>query len=252
MDRGTYAAASSGLANLRKLEAINNNLANINTAGFKRQMIVTDEQQFDQTLAKELATDDPYAKGDHQRTPGVTNIRSAIDFSPGAIKHTGNPLDVALRKQNQFFVIQTPEGEQYSRAGNFTLSSDGQIVTPEGFAVLGDGGAISTDGPGVNITSGGAVRGSGQEFGKLRVVEFTETSGLQQVGGNRFKVVGGAAPSQVDPDLEPTSLEMANVSAVTSIVEMISASRGFELYTRTAQTIDQLNQTAITQVGRAR
>lgn len=253
MDRGTYNAASSGLANLRKLEIVNNNLANINTPGFKREVLVTDQQPFEDTMAKAFEKSDPFAKGDHQRTPGVTNIRAVTDFTPGAIKQTGNPLNAALPQPNQFFVITTPTGEQYTRAGDFTLNSQGQLVTPDGMQVVGDGGTITTDGPGVGITTGGAVRSGNQDFGKLRVVEFKDPSKLERVGGNRFKLIqGAAAPTQVEPQVASGALEMANVSAVSSMVEMITASRGFEAYARTAQSIDQLNQAAISQIGRAR
>lgn len=251
MDRGTYAVASNGLANLKKLEIVSNNLANVNTPGFKREILVTDQQNFEETFAKEFASVDPFAQGDHARTPGVVNIRAVTDFTPGAIKSTGNPLDAALRKPNQFFVINTPEGEQYTRAGNFTLDAEGQIVTPDGLQVAGDGGTIATSGPGITITPAGTVRGSGQNFGTLKVVEITDTEKLERVGGNRFKLNGGTA-AQVEPSLEPGALEMANVSTISSMVEMITASRGFEMYTRTAQSIDQLNQSAISQVGRSR
>lgn len=254
MDRGTYTAASNGLAQLRKLEVVNNNLANVNTPGFKRQILVADKQNFDETLAKQFAKEDPYARGDHERSSGVVNLREITDFSEGPIKSTGNPLDVALRKPGQFFVIQTPEGEQYSRAGNFTLDVQGQLVTQDGMPVLGDGGAITADGPGAKITAGGNVKGDrGTDFGKVRVVEFVDTSKLQQVGGNRFKLVDGATPAAtVEADLEPGSLEMSNVSLISSVVDLITTNRGFEAYTRITQSIDQINQAAITQVGRGR
>ena len=106
MDRGIYTSASAGLYQLRKLEVVNNNLANINTVGFKKQILTGETQSFDQTLASAVAKDDPYAKGDHDRTPGVVNSRTVTDFTVGAIKNTGNPLDVALRNPNDFFVIQ--------------------------------------------------------------------------------------------------------------------------------------------------
>lgn len=253
MDRGTYIAASSGLANFQKLEIVNNNLANINTPGFKRQILLTDKQSFDDTIAKQFEKEDPYARGDHERVSGVANIRAVTDFSPGPIKTNGNAMNVALRKPNQFFVVNTPDGAQYTRAGDFTLDGEGRVVTPDGMGVVGDGGDIVTDGPGIKIASNGAVLSGTTEFGKLQVVEFADPSKLERKGNNRFALADGvAAPTQVDPDLEAGALEMANVSAVSTMVEMIAANRGFEVYTRTAQSIDQLNQAAISQIGRTR
>lgn len=253
MDRGTYIAASSGLANLQKLEIVNNNLANINTPGFKRQILLTDKQKFEDTMAAEFAKSDPYAKGDHDRASGVVNIRAVTDFTPGAIKTTGNPMNAALKKPNQFFVVNSPNGVQYTRAGDFTLDSEGRVVTPDGAPVVGDGGDIIADGPSIHINGSGGVVSGTQEFGKLQVVEFADTSNLVREGNNRFSLPKGApAPTQVDPELEAGALEMANVSAVSSMVEMIAANRGFEVYTKTAQSIDQLNQAAISQVGRSR
>lgn len=253
MDRGTYVSASNGVAQLQRLEIVNNNLANINTPGFKRQILVRDEQSFDETFAKQFESVDPYVRGDHDRSPGIVNTRAVTDFSAGPIKNTGNPLDAALRKPNQFFVILTPEGEQYTRAGNFTLDAQGQLVTPEGMPVAGEGGPITAEGAGAKIEPGGAVRANNQIAGQLRVVEFNDTTKLQQVGGNRFKITeGAAAPTPVEGDIESGALEMSNVSVISSVIDLISTNRGFEAYTRMAQSIDQMNQTAISQIGRPR
>ena len=139
MDRGIYAAASGGLSSLRLLEVISNNMANSSTVGFKAERLVGRQQSFSDTLAGTLAEQPARALGDQERTPGVTDVSTLTDFTPGPISNTGNPLNVALVKDNQFFVVQTPEGEEYTRAGNFTLDSGGTLVTPDGFPVLGDG-----------------------------------------------------------------------------------------------------------------
>ena len=108
MERGTYITASDGILQLLKLDVINNNLANSNSAGFKRQYVQAEERAFDQTLASQMRLNDPFAKPDHERTPEVTSQRTFTDFSPGPIMATGNPLDVALRHPYDFFVVQGP------------------------------------------------------------------------------------------------------------------------------------------------
>ena len=254
MDRGTYAAASGGLVQLRKLESINNNLANINTAGFKKELIKTDTQSFEQTFASAFASQDPFAKGDHERTPGSVNIESIVDFSQGSIKNTGNNLDAALGNPKQFFVVQTPAGIEYTRAGNFSINAEGELATIDGMQVQGDGGAVTVSGAGAAIQADGSVTANSQKVGQLQVVEINNTKQLIPTGGARFKLApGAAAPAGVDqPDVIPASLEMANVSAVSSMVDLIQVNRAFDLYTKMAQSIDQMNQTAISQVGRTR
>lgn len=253
MDRGIYSATSSGLINLRKLEVTTNNLANLNTPGFKKEMILTDSQNFDQTLAKEVEKSDPYAKGDHDRTPGVTNIRTVTDFTPGPIKTTGNALDVALVNPNQFFGIQTSNGIEYTRAGNFTLDAAGTIVTPDGLPVIGSGGPIIANGPGIRITADGSVMSDNSKLGSIQIFEVAKPEFMERSAGTRFKTnaLTGTA-NQTAGSLVERSVEMPNLSAVSSIVEMITANRGFEMYTRTVQSIDQINQSAITQVGKGK
>lgn len=250
MDIGTYAAASLGILQLRKLEIQNNNLANVNTVGFKRQYLITSPEDFKDTFAKAIAAQDPYAKGDQQRVASVNEVSTEIDFSQGAIKSTGNPFDAALRNPNEFFVINTPDGKMYTRAGNFTLNADGALVTQDGMAVQGEGGPIVVNLPGASISNDGTLRAGVNALGRLQVVRFENTKGLEAVAGARFKLVSGPQPLPVDARVEPKALEMSNVSAVTGMVDLITTHRAFDAYTKAAQTIDSLNQAAITQVGK--
>jgi flagellar basal-body rod protein FlgF len=256
MDIGTYVATSSGVLQMRKLEVQNHNLANINTVGFKGQFVVAEPQQFDKTLASVIDENDPFAKPDQTRLPNVVGIKTQIDFSQGPIQFTGNPLDAALRSPKDFFVINTPQGERYTRAGNFTLSPTGDVVTVDGYQVMGEGGAISAQAPGVSIFPDGSIKAGANVgaqpniVGRLRVVRFEDTSGLEATEGARFKLKGNARPVQVDPRLEPQSLEMSNVSAINGMVDLIATNRAFEAYTKAAQTLDTMNQASVTQLGR--
>ena len=250
MDIGTYAAASLGIVQLRKLEIQNNNLANVNTVGFKRQILVTSPEDFKDTFAKEMAGKDPFATGDQKRVATVNEVTTHTDFSMGAIKSTGNPLDVALRNANDFLVVNTPQGRMFTRAGNLTLDANGALVTQDGMQVQGDGGAIIAQGAGANIGADGTVRAGGNIVGRLQIVRFAETKGLQPVEGTRFKVASGPQPTPVEGFVEPRALEMSNVSAVTGMIDLITTNRAFDAYTKAAQTIDSLNQAAISQVGK--
>ncbi len=252
MERGSYVAASGGLLQFKKLDIVNNNLANVNTPGFKRQVLTSSTRSFDQTLASELVEDDPFAKGDFERTPEAVSTKTYTDFSPGPIRETGNPLDVALSNPNDFFVVAAPDGLQYTRAGSFSINGEGSIVTQDGFEVQGDGGALSANGGTVSISGSGAVMVDGQEIGRLQVVRFSDPTILERVGSSRFKIPQGAAAGESVPaELLTESLEMSNVSAISSMIELISTNRAFEMYEKTARTIDEVNTTAIQQVGRA-
>jgi len=250
MDIATYSAASAGMLQMRKLEVQNNNLANVNTVGFKRQYVVTERSDFEDSFAKAIEGGDPYARADQARVSNVSEGETHIDFSQGPIKNTGNPFDVALKNPNDFFVINTPEGVRYSRAGNFTLNATGELVTQDGYQVQGDGGALIVQAAGASIAADGSVVAGVQNFGRVQTVRFTDTNQLLQTGGARFKLQGVAAPQQVPADLEPKAVEMSNVSAVTGMIDLITTNRAFDAYTKAAQTIDNLNQSAINQVGK--
>lgn len=249
VDRGSYVAASGGVFQFWRMEVVNNNLANINTVGYKRQVLVGEQEAFESTLASQLQAD-PYAATDHEQSPPVSNIRSYIDFSPGSIQTTERPLDVALKDPRDFFVIDTPDGEQYTRAGHFTLNSNGQMVTPDGHLVQGDGGSITIGSNPVNISNTGLVKSGEAIVGQIRVVRFNDTSGLKQVEGTRFTNDGLTAAENVDvADMIPNALEMSNMSVVEGMIEMISANRAFGQYAKSQQTLDEMNQQAIREIG---
>jgi flagellar basal-body rod protein FlgF len=234
----------------RKLEVVTNNLANVNSPGFKKQSMQGEVQTFDQTLARAVEAEDPFARGDHDRAAGVVNVQTVTDFSSGSIRATGNPLDVALRNPNDFFVVETPQGQRFTRAGNFTLGPEGTLTTQDGFAVQGDGGALTAEGGSVSIGPDGALKVNDALVGTLRVVRFEDMRGLERSDGTRFSQGSAPAPADIEPDVVPQSLEMANVSVISAVVDLMTANRGFQMYTKTSETIDAMNQSAINQYGR--
>ena len=251
MDQGSYVAASDGILQFAKLDVVNNNLANINTTGYKKQILIGAERTFDETLASQLASGDPYVKADYDRSHGVEEVGTYTDFSLGSIKETGNPFDVALTHPNDFFAVETGEGIQYTRAGNFTLNAEGTLITSEGYPVVGDGGALVVDGSQAYITASGALMVDGENVGTLQVTRFEDVQNLQPKGGCRFALRDGATTGEnVEANLVPGAVELSNVSAVSSIIDLISTNRAFSLYEKTARTIDEMNNIAVQQVGR--
>ncbi len=244
MDRGLYVASSGGLVETRRLDVVANNVANASTVGYKAQRIVSRQQEFSDTLASIVNAPNRAAK-DQEQLPGVTDIRTVTDFSPGPISHTGNPLNVALTEPDTFFVVDTPDGEQLTRAGNFTLDEQGNIVTPDGHSVLGEGGALTVGAGMPKITSNGTVLADGENVGRLRTVQVENPSELERRGGARFVPQGGAEPTVVEASVVPESVEMPNFNIVETMVEMISTQRSFEAYSKTVKTIDDINSVAL-------
>lgn len=245
MDRGIYAASSGGLFNARRVDIVGHNLANVNTVGYKAERLVGRQQEFADTLANVLPNQSARAEGDHERTPGVVHVRSVTDFSPGPVSFTGNPLNVALSSKNEFFVVNTPEGELYTRAGNFTLNAEGTLVTADGKEVLGEGGPITINGQPVSITGNGTVVVNGATAGRLRVVRIDDVASLERVEGVRFRANGQGNPETVEAKLIPQSVELANISVVDAMVEMIAAQKSFESYAKTVQTLGDLNEVSL-------
>lgn len=245
MDRGLYAATSGGLQSSRRLDIVANNLANVNTPGFKAQRIRSRQQSFEDTLASALpqAQDN---RGDFERVPGVVGEGTFTDFTPGPVENTGNPLNAALVDPSHFFVVITPQGEQYTRAGNFTLNAENELVTPDGMRVSGGGGPIAIP-PGVapRILDNGTIVAGGQVAGQLQVVKVNDLQQLERTEGTRFNLKGGGTQTLDTPSVIPESVEMANVSTVDAMIDMINAQKGFEAYTKTAKTFDEMNERSI-------
>jgi len=245
MPNGIYTASSGGLLNSTQLDLTSNNLANVQTVGFKAERLVSRQQKFSDTLASTISDSPERAKSDQVRSPGVVSEGSATDFSLGPVQSTGNPLDVALSEGDTFFVVNTPEGEAFTRAGNFTLNAQGQLSTPEGFSVLGEGGPISIGKGLPSISDTGAITVDGKVVDVLRTVQVENPATLKRTSGVKFIPSPETRTQQVSAKVVPGSLEMANVNVVESIVELISTQRSFEAYSKVAKTLDEFNERAV-------
>lgn len=245
MDRGLYTATSGGMNNVTQIDVISNNLANVNTVGFKAQRLVTKQQEFSDTLASKLEGLPGRAQADFNDTPGVVSVATSTDFTQGPISETGNPLHVAIGQDNAFFTIQTPEGNQYTRAGNFTLDAERTIVTPDGYPVVGSGGPIQLPTGQATITANGSVVVDGDTVAQLQLVQFQDLKPLQRVEGTRFTAQGLEATPVESPRLVTRSVELPNVNVVEAMVQLVNASRAFEGYQKTVRTIDELNEQVI-------
>lgn len=244
MNSGIYPAVSGSLAAMRKLDVISNNLANVNTPGYKK-----DKMSFEGLLAGSV--NPPAVPQGMTADPILQKENIYIDFSSGATSQSGNPLDLALDGDG-FFAVTTPEGTAYTRQGNFRTSSDGTLVTVDGYPVQGTGGAaIRTQGSVIEIDANGAVRVDGTESGVISVVDFQKPYALTKVGGALFV----SADPQITPQagkahVQQGSIEGSNVESISEMVQLIETNRYFEACSKVIKGFDDITAKAATELGR--
>ena len=231
----------------RELDVIANNIANVNTNAFK-----ADNSMFEQYLMP-VARENRFGLSDRQ-VSFVNDRGTWRDMRSGPIQHTGNPLDVAVNG-NGYLVVQTPNGERYTRDGSLQINAQGQLVTADGSVVLGDSGpivfqttdhkvAIAPDGR-VTVEEAGTTSTESQR-GKIRLVSFASPQQLQKEGDNKYSAVDGAAPA---PDTTSTlvqgSVEKSNVNGVVEMSRLIEVSRAYQQVATLLQQQSDLHKTAI-------
>jgi flagellar basal-body rod protein FlgF len=224
------------LAQQRRLDQVANNIANVDTAGFKRE---------DVTFWEML-----YTASDNRQRVGK-GIRPLTDQSQGSMQQTGNPLDVAINGDG-FFKVQTPDGERYTRAGNFLRNEQGQLVTPAGDLVLSDGGTIVLSREVVGIGRDGRIFQDGNVVAQLAVVTFDELGALEREGTNLFRLKEGEGDEVVPErvDVQQGYLEESNVQTIVEMTEMIDLSRDYEALQKAIQSLDDINGQAVARVGK--
>jgi flagellar basal-body rod protein FlgF len=229
----------------RQLDVVANNIANVNTAGFK-----ADSSLFEEYLMPG-AHEDNFVGGD-RRLSYVQDRGTFHDLSQGPVEQTKNPLDLAI-SGNAFLVVQTAAGERYTRDGGLQLNSQGQLVTAAGNPVLGGSGPIvlqPTDHD-VNVSPDGTitvVEGTGRTDsirGKLRLVSFADAQKLLKEGSNLYSASEGAAQADTKSQVEQGYIEKSNVNAVTEMSRMIEVTRAYTQIATMLQQESDLHKSAI-------
>ncbi len=231
----------------RELDVVANNIANLNTTGFK-----ADGAVFEEFISPTARLDN--FMGADKRVSFVQDRATWLDMSQGPLERTGNSLDVAIDGRG-FLAVQTPRGERYTRNGAMQINNNGELVTSEGYQVLGESGpitfqpkdrnvTISPDGT-ISVREGNNATTELQR-GQLRVVKFDQAGRLQKDGSSTF-----LAPANVTPQADKTSrviqgtIEKSNVRSVMEMTRMIEVTRS---YTQIAALLSQsadLQRTAI-------
>jgi len=228
------------------LDITANNLANLNTTGFKK------DRSFN-TLLRESIPDSGYPAGIGATVNRSIRTDRNINHSDGDMLSTGRNLDVAIRG-NGFLTVQTANGERYTRNGNMHLDRNSTLRTADGNAIIGVSGRPITLRPGeVYIADDGGIYQNGEEVDRLKVVVFSDYSEVEKEGEALFFSKNGETPTlRRDMVVRSGYLEQANVNAVRSMVDMINLMRHFEAIQRSVNhEMNDMNSKVIDRLGRS-
>ncbi len=269
--KGIHTALSGALAQSQKLDTIANNLANVNTPGFKSDQqtfraYLTDQQKPENgaNVPRTPATIESFY---HQQGTDQTYVDSdgtITNFDQGSLKKTGNALDLAI-DGGGFFEVATPAGVRMTRAGAFKIDGNGQIVTKDGFPVLRSAAAGTDPAERVlrvnmeqalSITDRGEVFQGEEAIGSFSIVNVDDVKTLNKEGGALWGFKSNATNTQPvpvgNPSVKQGFLEMSNVNIVKEMTDMIATTRVFESTQKAISAYDSMSDKLINQVGSSR
>jgi len=261
MFRGLYTSALGMTTQMQRMDVVSNNIANVNTVGFKRDAVAA--QAFSDRLAHRL--DDPAITGvlrllgrNHPMglmEPGVFIDEVFTDFSSGGLRSTGGPLDLALTAPGFFAVTVNlydgTEQEKFTRDGSFTLAADGTLLDMEGSRVQGVGGGnIVIPVGNVTIADNGRIYSNGEFVDQLRLVNFNNTESLRKTRGQYWVVTDESEMIAYEGRVEQGFLENSNVNVVREMVELVALARAYEANARMVQVHDETMGRAVSEIAR--
>lgn len=223
MNVGIFRGMEAMAASEQRLAAVTSNLANAGTTGFKRVATLQHAEQ--SSLNSEHAT---------------LKTQTSLDWTQGPLQRTGVATDLALRGDG-FFAVEGPEGEVYTRDGQFQITEGGDLVTQDGFPVAWDGarGVLAPVGEPIQVALDGSVTQGGTTRGKLKLVDFDAREKLDQERHGYFVAPAAVNMFAVTPEVHQYALEGSNVSTVEELVRLIQVQRAFEAGTNVVQMIGQ-------------
>lgn len=254
MIRGWYTGASGMNAQQNRLDAISNNLANVDTAGYKRDITVS--KSFSDLLIRRTNFDGVYkiqnGMGSADAAPiigklgvGVETNENYTDFSQGSFKITNTKTDTALNGKG-FYAVETPLGERYTRNGNFYIGKEGILETKDGYPILGENGFIYVENDRFIVNEDGVLLSEdGNEIDRFKVVRFDNERYLNKMGESLYSSNDISGPAHIAEGNErPTFLqgysETSNVNVVNEMVQMIEVNRAYEANQKTITSEDSM------------
>jgi flagellar basal-body rod protein FlgG len=253
MLRALYSAAAGMESQQMNLDVISNNLANVNTTGYKESKLQFQDLLYQTTRAAgSQQGGGNELPGSLQIGQGSIPIATERIFTQGDLSQTGGNLDIAIQGQG-FFQVQMPDGSQaYTRDGGFKTNAQGQIVTSDGYPVQGGFEPVPTGTTNITISASGAVTyttASGTTSSQIQLANFNNPGGLQAVGQNLYTETEASGTALLgEPtqnglgELQQGYLELSNVSVVQEMVNLILAQRAYEVNSKAVQAADQMMQ----------
>lgn len=244
MGGSIYKSGAGAILQQMRLDVYSNNLANMNTVGYKADQPVFRPEDIN------APADTPVNAP--KLSPFAMPLKSVTNFDSGAMQRTGGQLDVAISGKG-FFEIQTPDGPQYTRSGRFGINDNGELSTSAGHPVMGQGGAIVIEGGPVVFGQDGQVTVNGEVVGVLRVVDFKDPQQLQKSGSTMFQTINPAAgkANATDYSISQGVLEDSNVDPIRTMTDLIETMRVFETYQKVIKAADDATAKTVNEVGRS-
>ncbi len=231
MENTSFVALSRQATLRRQLSVIANNLANMNTTGYKSEHMMFMEHPVRSRGGERIMGD---------KVSYVRDIATVRDFQEGSFRETGNPLDMAIHGDG-YFVVQTENGERYTRNGRFQLDDAGQLVTQQGDPVLADGGQPFFFAPGdadIHVTRDGTISTRNGPLGRLGIVNFDNPHELKEVSGGLF--TAETVPVEAEQrDVVQNMLESSNVEPIVEMTRLIDVNRNYKEAYKLIETEDE-------------
>lgn len=267
MHRGIYEAASGMIVQETNLDVITNNLANVDTTGYKRRVSANADfsalldriekisEDGETKLTTILPADMPFKGRAIIGSLALSTVFSedVMDTSPGVVKTTESPFDLAIDGQGFFSVADNAGNTYYTREGNFFPDNNGNLVTPNGMSLQGEGGGISIGtATHAEVNNAGQVIADGEIVGRVAVFNFERPTYLRQAARNLLLPTeqSGEAEAVENVRIRSGALEVSNVSVVEEMVRMIEAQRVYEGASKALMTHDEQTTKLITSFSR--
>lgn len=253
MLRGLYTAYTGMLAQQQKMDTISNNLANVNTTGYKKEAVMF--ESFNDVYMVKI--NDPEQPGYNRigtSTLGVKIGEVYTDYGQGSLLQTDNPLNMALDGSGMFAIgVKNAAGEtleKYTRDGSFGLNSQGQMVTKEGYLLYGENGPITVTSPNVRITEDGYIFDGETLIDKIKVVNFENLQSLKKLGTNLYETTEATQTKGFEGRVIQGYVEGSNASSMDEMINIINVMRTYEANQKIITTYDATLEKSVNEVGR--
>ncbi len=262
MNNGFYATTGAMVTQFNRLDVISNNLANVNTTAFKKdEVVIGDFERIYQEKRDNLPINDHTKKAAKflnrsiDRVPQVSE--QFIKFRQSGVRTTNNPLDFALKREDAFFMVKTPQGLRLTQNGSFSLNENGTLVTKEGYEVLSNnlGNINIPQNATISVDHSGNISTNGQAGEQLFIASPNDIRRLEKIGNSLYKFdkLENLQPLQDDDIVRQGLIETSNVNPVMEMTGLIETSRLVGMYQKVMTThMEELNSDAITKLATAK